>query len=115
MAKKNININIKELKAKNLAILIKLNQNFNKLTDETLKSEIDLDSSAKLAQNYCKIIAEISKLIDSMNIAIDDEKGTSDINEIIRSDPQAFELATQMMNRLYELENNIENNAKLFM
>jgi hypothetical protein len=50
-----------------------------------------------------------------MNIAIDDEKGTSDINEIIRSDPQAFELATQMMNRLYELENNIENNAKLFM
>ncbi|MBS3999153.1 MAG: hypothetical protein KGZ71_01580 [Desulfobulbaceae bacterium] len=113
MAKKNININIKELKAKNLAILIKLNQNFNKLIDDMLKSEIDLDSSVKLAQNYCKTITEISKLIDLMNIAIDDEKGAKDINEIIRSDPQAFELAAQIMNRLYELENNIENKTKL--
>ena len=112
MAKKNININIKDLKAKNLAILIKLNLNFNKLTEDTLKSENDLDSSLKLTQNYCKTITEISKLIEAMNTAIDSESDTRDINEIIRRDPQAFELASQMMNRLYELENNLDNNLE---
>ncbi len=112
MAKKNININIKDLKAKNLAILIKLNQNFNKLTEDSLKNENDLDSSLKLTQNYCKTITEISKLIESMNTSVDSESDGRDINEIIRSDPQAIELASQMMNRLYELENRIENNIE---
>jgi hypothetical protein len=112
MAKKNINNSIKDLKARNLAILIKLNLNFNKLTEDSIKSENDLDSSLKLTQNYCKTITEISKLIEAMNISVDSESNSSDINEIIRSDPQAFELASQMMNRLYELENHIENNIE---
>lgn len=95
-----------QIKAKNYSVLLKLNHSINIQIQKILKESSDLDTLFKISQNYNKTISEIMKLSETFQTTNKDKPSEFAINEIIRKDEVALELATQLMNRLNELESN---------